>query len=144
MSEQTQMVEQRCHPGKLMRVAVVALVGLLLLGMAISGIQQAAWSEGYALGLMAGNGGGDTLSQYLLYNSGNLGRSGPGFGTFLFIGLLIFGFFALARMGRMWMWRTYGGPDAEEWRRRWQGERGMQSAERGTDDVTEKGDKNGG
>ncbi len=131
MSEQNHMMTQHRHPGKLVRIGIVVLVGALLLGLAVSSIQQAAWSQGYALGLIAGGGQGDTLSQYLLYNNGALGNSGPGFGGFLFIGLMIFGFFALMRMGRMAMWRSRGGPGGEAWGR-W----GCQGAEGDKDRAT--------
>jgi hypothetical protein len=101
----------------------VALIGLLVLGFAVSNIQQAAWAQGYATGLMAGSGDGDTLAQYVLYNSGLPGRAGSGFGGIFALGLLFFGFLAVARVGRMWMWRYSGGPgggpDGEPWRR-WQ------------------------
>ena len=108
MNEQNHMMTQHGHPGKLVRLGIVVLIGALLLGLVVSSVQQAAWSQGYALGLIAGGGQGDTLSQYLLYNNGALGNSGPGFGGVLFIGLIIFGFFALMRMGRMAMWRSRG------------------------------------
>ena len=80
MSEQNHMMTQHGHPGKLVRIGIVVLIGALLLGLVVSSVQQAAWSQGYALGLIAGGGQGDTLSQYLLYNNGALGNSGPGFG----------------------------------------------------------------
>ncbi len=131
MSEQNHMMTQHGHPGKLVRIGIVVLIGALLLGLVVSSVQQAAWSQGYALGLIAGGGQGDTLSQYLLYNNGALGNSGPGFGGVLFIGLMIFGFFALMRMGRMAMWRSRGGPGGpggEPWGR-W----GCQGMERDTD-----------
>ncbi len=135
MSEQNHMMTQHGHPGKLVRIGIVVLIAALLLGLVVSSVQQAAWSQGYALGLIAGGGQGDTLSQYLLYNNGALGNSGPGFGGFLFIGLLIFGFFALMRMGRMAMWRSRGGPGGEPWGR-W----GCHGADSGTESAASGGE----
>ena len=109
------MTEQMQHtvpPRKFVGIAVALLVAALILGAVFSGIRaEAAWSQGYAMGLMAGNGGGDALTQYLLYNGGALGRHGHGPGGFFAVLLLIFGFVAVAKIGRMWMWRMHGGPD---------------------------------
>ena len=119
MSEQDHPLMQQRGPGKFVRFALVGLLVALLIGLTISNVQQAAWSQGYAMGLMAGDGEGDTLSQYLLYNNGIRRGAGPGFGGVFAIGLLIFGGLALAKIGRMWMWRMHGGPGAEAWQRHW-------------------------
>lgn len=114
----TEQIHPTFPPRKFIGVAVLLLVGALIMGAAFSGIRaEAAWSQGYAMGLMAGGDGGDALTQYLLYNGGALGRSGHGPGGFFGVLLLIFGFIAVAKIGRMWMWRMHGGPEA--WRHGW-------------------------
>ncbi len=107
MSEQSQMMTQHGHPSKLIRIGIAALLALLLVGAVTTNVRQAAWSQGYALGLIAGSDGGDALSQYLLYNNGAPGWGAQGRGgppaAFFVIGLLIFSFFAVTRLARMGM-----------------------------------------
>ena len=103
---------------RLVRFGLAALVIVLLLGAGAASLQQSAWSEGYMMGLIAGNDGGDALSQYVLYNSGRSPSAGGAIGGFFKIGLLIFGllfigkfFFGMAYMRR---WQMAGGPDGPE------------------------------
>ena len=55
---------------RMVRFGLAALVIVLLLGAGAASLQQSAWSQGYMMGLIAGNDEGDALSQYVLYNSG--------------------------------------------------------------------------
>jgi hypothetical protein len=116
MDEQNSIMAQQRHPGKLVRIGIVVLLGVLVSSLILSNVQQAAWSQGYALGLMAGADQSDALSQYLLYNNGFPGSRGPGFGAIFFVGLLFVGFLSFMRMTRMAMWRSRGGSDGAPWK----------------------------
>lgn len=117
MDEQNSIMAQQRHPGKLVRIGIAVLLGVLIFSLVLSNVQQAAWSQGYALGLMAGADQSDALSQYLLYNNGFPGSRGPGFGAIFFVGLLIVGFLSFMRMARMAMWRSHSGSDEAPWQR---------------------------
>lgn len=104
---------------RMVRFGIAALVIVLLLGVGAASIQQSAWSEGYMMGLIAGNGEGDALSQYVLFNSGrSLSMTGAIGGLFK-VGLLLFGLLFVARfffgMAHMRRWQMAGGPDGGEW-----------------------------
>ena len=104
---------------RMIRFGIAALVIVMLLGAGAASMQQSAWSEGYMMGLIAGNGEGDALSQYVLYNSGRSPSLAGGIGAFFKFGLLLFGlafaakfFFGMAHMRR---WQMAGGPEGSEW-----------------------------
>ena len=119
--EQGQRYDLARHrqPG-FMRFGLIALITILILGFGGSAIQQSAWSQGYVAGLAAGGGGGDALSQYVLYNSRPGGPS-SGFGILLILGLGIFLLFSAGKFMRMRAWRMAGGTEGGKGRAPWHG-----------------------
>lgn len=103
---------------RILRFGSAALVIVLLLGAGAASLQQSAWSEGYMMGLIAGNDGGDASSQYVLYNSGRSPSLPGAIGGFFKIGLLIFGLLFIAKfffgMGHIRRWQMAGGPEGSE------------------------------
>ena len=103
----------------MVRFGIAALVIVLLLGVGAASIQQSAWSEGYMMGLIAGNGEGDALSQYVLYNSGRSPSMAGAIGGLFKVGLLLFGLLFVAKfffgMAHMRRWQMAGGPDGGGW-----------------------------
>ena len=71
------------------------------------------------MGLIAGNGEGDALSPYVLFNNGRAPSLAGGIGSFFKIGLLLFGLLSVAKfffgMAHMRRWRMAGGPDGGDW-----------------------------
>ncbi len=104
---------------RMVRFGIAALVIVLLLGVGAASIQQSAWSEGYMMGLIAGNGQGDALSQYVLYNSGRSPSLAGAIGGLFKVGLLLFGLLFVARfffgMAHIRRWQMAGAPDGQEW-----------------------------
>jgi hypothetical protein len=92
MFERLEQMEKRT----VVRLAIAAIVGILLFGAIAGGIHQAGWNEGYTAGLLA-NGGDNAkaLTPYLT-NPGAYGPHGWGGHGFGFIGgilrFLFFGF----------------------------------------------------
>ncbi|CAN5653909.1 hypothetical protein BH10CHL1_BH10CHL1_31240 [soil metagenome] len=122
MFEKLEQMDKRT----IVRLAIAAIVGILIFGAITNGIHQSGWNEGYTAGLMVNNGDGAKTAAPLLTNPGVYGPAAQwhggygwgghsGFGfiggvfRFLFFGFLImmaFKFFAFRR------WRHQGGgPD---------------------------------
>lgn len=119
MFERLEQMDKRT----IVRLAIAAIVGILIFGAITNGIRQAGWNEGYTAGLMVNNGDGPKAAAPLLTNPGVYGPAAQwhggygwgghgGFGfiggvfRFLFFGFLImmaFKFFAFRR------WRHQGG-----------------------------------
>jgi hypothetical protein len=101
----------------MIRFGVAALVLVLILVAGAGAIQQSAWSQGYMMGLVAGGGEGDALSQYVLYNSGRGLGIGHVIGGFFKVGLIFIGLILLAKfvfgMGYIRRWHMAGGPGGE-------------------------------
>lgn len=102
---------------RMMRFGIAALVVVLLLVAGAGAVQQSAWSQGYMMGLIAGGGEGDALSQYVLYNSGRGSSLGGIVGGFFRFALFFFGlmlaakfFFGMAFRRR---WQMAGGPEGD-------------------------------
>ncbi len=119
MFERLEQMDKRT----IVRLAIAAIVGILIFGAITNGIHQAGWNEGYTAGLMVNNGDGvktvapllanpDTYGPAAQWHGGYGGGGGHSFGfiggifRFLFFGFLImlaFKFFAFRR------WRHQGG-----------------------------------
>jgi hypothetical protein len=106
MSQENRPMDER----RMMKIVVVGLVifGLLLAGIAI---QNAAWTQGYTMGLLTSGTDGADLAPYLLYRTGPGAGGAVGFfgglARFLFVALLAVGLLKLLGFG---YWRRRGGP----------------------------------
>lgn len=56
---------ENADPRTLVRLAIAAVVGLVVLGAIAGTVRQAGWNEGFLVGLLAGNGDSQVLAPYL-------------------------------------------------------------------------------
>jgi hypothetical protein len=91
--------------------AVLAGVALFALG---SAIHNAAWSQGFTLGLLTAGADGAQIAPYLPYQAGHgwgpAGFAGGFFGALFRIGFFVFMLALIAKFFGFWRWRMHGGP----------------------------------
>ena len=92
MFERLEQMDKRT----IVRLAIAAILGILLFSAITGGIHQAGWNEGYTAGLLAGGGDNAKALTPYLANPGAYGPHGWGGHSFGFIGgifrFLFFGF----------------------------------------------------
>lgn len=84
--------------------ALAAVAVLLLVGLG-SAIHNAGWSQGFTMGLLAGNADGNTLAPYLASRTGY----GGFFGGFFRFAFFLFVFAMIARFFGFWRWSKIPG-----------------------------------
>lgn len=84
--------------------ALAAVAVLLLVGLG-SAVHNAGWSQGFTMGLLAGNGDGNALAPYLAYRTGYGWHPGGFFGGFFRFAFFLFVLAMIARFIGFWRWR---------------------------------------
>ncbi len=117
---------------RLLLVALVGLVVLTVVGLLVRGgwAVRSSWTQGFVMGRLAGEGGGEGIAPLERYRPGVPGMwlgFVPvlcGVGLMLTIGLFLLPLAAIGVCFRHRLWRTRGGPDGDRWAKHWHWPRG--------------------